>query len=64
MPGRLLNLLPHLIVAVEVKDVGDEVEGILVVLDIGVEPCKIEAVGEVVFVYLAEVFVAAGGDEL
>lgn len=57
VPRRLLNLLAHLIVAVEVEDVGDEVEGILVVLDLGVQPREVEAVGQVLFVDLAEVLV-------
>ena len=64
MTGGLFNLFTHIIVAVEVEDVGDEVEGILVVLDVGVEACQVEAVGEVVFVDFAKVFVTAGGYEL
>ena len=64
MTGRLFNLFTHIIVTVEVEDVGDEVEGILVVLDVGVEACQVEAVGEVVFVDFAKVFVTAGGYEL
>ena len=59
MAGRVLNLLSHVIVAVKIKDICDEVEGILVVLDIGIEAGEVEAIGEVVFVYFAEVFVAA-----
>jgi hypothetical protein len=54
---RLLYLFPHIIVAVEIEDVGYEVERILVVLDFGVEARKIEAVGEVLLVNFAEVFV-------
>lgn len=64
MPRRFLNLLAHLVVAVEVEDIGDEVEGILVVLDLGVEASEVEAVGEVLFVDFAEVLVAAGRYEL
>ena len=60
MAGGLLDLLAHIIVAVKVKNIGDEVESVLVVLDVGVEAGKVEAVGEVVFVDFAEVFVAAG----
>jgi hypothetical protein len=55
--GRLLNLLAHLIVAVKVEDVGDKVEGVLVVLNLGVQPRQIEAIGKVLFVDLAEVLV-------
>ena len=64
MTGGLFNLFTHIIVAVEVEDVGDEVKGILVVLNVGVEACQVEAVGEVVFVDFAKVFVTAGGYEL
>ena len=62
--GGLLNRLSHVIVAVEIEDVSDQVEGILVVLDIGIKTRKVESVGEVVFVDLTEVLVAPGGDEL
>jgi len=61
---RILNLFSHVVIAVEVEDVCDEIEGILVVLYIRVEARKIEAVGKVVFIYLAVVFVTARGDEL
>lgn len=64
MPRRLLDLLAHLVVAVEVEDVGHEVEGILVVLNLGVQPSKIEAVGQVLFVDLAEVLVPPRRNEL
>ncbi len=57
---RLFNLLAHVIVAVQVKDVRDQIKGILVVLDVGVEACQVEAVREVVFVNFAKVFIAAG----
>ena len=59
MPRRLLNLLPHVVVAVEVEDVRYEIECILVVLDFRVEARQVEAVGEVFFVDLAEVLVAS-----
>lgn len=64
MAGRLLNRLAHLVVAVKVEDVGDEIQRILVILHLGVEACKIEAVGEILLVNLAKVFVSARGDEL
>jgi len=60
MAGGLFNLLAHLVIALNVEDVGDELEGVLVVLDFGLQAGEVEAVGEVVFVYLAEVLVAAG----
>lgn len=36
----------------------------MVVLDLGVQTCQVEAIGQVVLVDLAEVFVAARRDEL
>jgi hypothetical protein len=57
---RLLNLFPHVIVAVEVEYVGHEVERILVVLHFGVEACEVEAVRQVLFVNLAKVLVPTG----
>lgn len=41
----LLDCLPHLIVAIKVEDIGDEVERILVVLNLRVESGEVEAVG-------------------
>lgn len=37
MSGRLLDLLSHVIVAIKVEDVGDQVQSILIVLNFGVE---------------------------
>lgn len=64
MTGRLLDRFPHIIVAVEVKDVGDEVQGILIVLDLGVEARQVETVRQVVLVNFAKVLVASRRDEL
>lgn len=58
MAGRFLDLLTHLIIAVEVEDIGDKVESILVVLNVSVEAGEVEAVGQIVFIDLAEVFIA------
>ena len=60
MPGRFFYRLAHLVVAVEVEHVGDEVERILVVLHLGVETREVEAVRQVLLVDLAKVLVAAG----
>lgn len=60
----LLDLLSHVVVHFEVEHVCYEVEGILVVLDFGVEGCEIEAVGEIFFVDIAEILVAFAVDEL
>jgi hypothetical protein len=64
VPGRFFYCLPHLIVAVEIEHVGNEVEGILVVLDLRVQACEVEPICEVVFVDFAKVFIAARGYEL
>lgn len=57
--GRLLDSLSHVIVAVEVEDVGNEIEGILVVLNFRVKAGQVEAISEIVLVDFAEVLVAA-----
>ncbi len=57
MSGRLLDLLPHVIVAVEVECVRDEFKSILIVLNFRIEARQVEPICQVVFVYLAEVFV-------
>lgn len=59
MSCGLFDLLSHVVFAIQIEDIGDQVEGILVVLDVGVEARKVEAVGQVVFVDLAEVFIAS-----
>jgi hypothetical protein len=64
MSCRLLNLFAHIVVAVEVEHVGYEIECILVVLNFGVQTCEVEAIGEVFFVNLAEVFVPSRGYKL
>ena len=57
-------MFAHVIIAVEVKHVGDQVKRILVVLYFGVQTCEVEAVGKVFFVDLAKVLVPARGYEL
>ena len=52
--------LAHLIVAVQIEDVGDKVQGILVILYLNVQAGKVEAVGQIIFVDLAKVLVAPG----
>ena len=59
MSSRLLDLLPHIIVAVEVKKVRDEIQSILIELNFGVETSQVESIRQVLFVNLAEVLVAA-----
>ena len=64
MPRRVLDLLPHVIITVKIEDICDKIKGVLVVLDICIEAGKIEAVRQVIFIYLAEVFVPARRDKL
>lgn len=64
MPGRLLDLVTHIIIAVEVKHVSDKIKSVLVVLNICIESRQIEPVCEVVFVDFAIVFIASRRDEL
>lgn len=58
MPGTPFYLLPHVVVHFHVKDIGDKVESMLVVVYFGVQPGKVESVGQVIFVDLTEVLVA------
>ena len=64
VPGRLLDLFAHLVFAVEVEDICDEIKCVLIILHFSVEAGEIETVGQIFFVDLAKVFVATGGDEL
>ena len=64
MSGALLNLFPHIVVAIEIEYICDKVQRILVILNIGVEAGQVKAVSEIVFVDLTEIFVASRGDEL
>ena len=59
MPGRFLNLFSHIIVTIQVKDIGDEVKSVLIILDIRVESSQVEAVRKIVFVNLAEIFITS-----
>ena len=59
MPSALLNLVPHVVVDLHVEDVGHEIQSILVVLHLRIKSGQIEAVGQVVLVDFAEVFIAA-----
>jgi hypothetical protein len=64
VPGRFLDRLSHLIVAVKVEDVGDQVQRVLVVLDLSVEAGEVEPVGQVVLIDLAEVLVSTRRNKL
>jgi hypothetical protein len=60
----LLDLLPHVVVDFHVKDVGHQIECILVVLHFCVQSSQVEAICEVILVDFAEVFIAACRYEL
>lgn len=62
--GRLLNSLSHLIIAVQIKHIRNQIECILIVLNFRIQARKIEAISQVLFIDLAEVFVSSGGYEL
>lgn len=62
--GGLFDRLAHVVFAVQVEDIGDQVERVLVVVDFGVEARQVEAVGDVFFVDLAKVFIATRRYEL
>jgi len=64
MPSGFLYLLSHVVVAVEVKHIGNQIKGILIVLNLGVEASQVKSVCEVFFVDLAKVFIASGRYEL
>ena len=64
MSRGVFDLFSHVVVAVEIKDVRYEVKRILIVLYIRIEAGQVEAIGKVVFIDLAEIFVPAGRDEL
>jgi len=59
VPGGLFYRLSHIIVAVEIEDVGDEIERILVVLDFRVKASQVKSIRQVILVDLAEVLVAS-----
>lgn len=59
MPCVLLDVFSHVIVAVEIEDVRDEIQRILVVINFCVQARQVESVGQVLFVDFAEVFVSS-----
>jgi hypothetical protein len=64
MAGGFFYGLAHLIVTVEVKHIGDQIQRILIVLDLRVKTRQVEPVGQVFLVDLAKVLVSARRDEL
>jgi hypothetical protein len=64
MSSGLLDRLAHVVFTIQIEDIGDQVEGVLIVVDFGVQAGQVEAVRDVFFVDFTEVLVAAGGNEL
>lgn len=64
MTGGLFDGITHFVVAIEVKDIVDQVERVLIVVHFSVQACQVEAVGQVLLIDFAKVLVAAGRDEL
>jgi len=64
VPGRLLNLLPLVVIAVQIKYIRDEIKRILVVLDLRIQACQVESIGQIILIDFAEVLISARRDEL
>lgn len=64
MAGSFLDGFAHVVVAIDVKDVGDQVESILIILYLGVQTRQVEPIGQVLLVDLAKVLVSSRGNEL
>lgn len=64
MAGRLLNLLPKVIIGIEVEDVGYQIKCILIVRDLSVQARQVESIGQVILVNLTEILVTPRRDEL
>lgn len=44
VPRGFFYHLPHVVIAVEVEDVGHKIEGMLVILNLRVKACQVEPV--------------------
>lgn len=55
-----LDLFAELVASVQVEDIGHKIQGILIIGNLRVQARKVEAIGKVFFVDLAEVLVPAG----
>lgn len=64
VPCRLFDCFSHLILAFYLQHIGDKVEGILIILHLCVEGCKVEAVVQILVVDIAKVLVASRISEL
>lgn len=59
MPGRFLYLFAHVVVDLHIEDIGYKIQCILIILNFRIKAGQIEAVGQVIFINLAKIFVAA-----
>lgn len=64
MAGALFYLVAHVVVDLHVKDIRHQIQRILIVLHFRVKASQVEAVGEVILVDLAKVFIPSRRDEL
>lgn len=62
--SRLFDLFAHVIIAVQIEDVGDEIQSVLIVLNLGIKTGQVKAIGKIVFVDFAKVLISSRGDEL
>ncbi len=62
--SRFLDLFTKVVVRIEVKNIGHEVQGILIVSDLGVKAGKVETISQIFLVDFAKVLVSAGRNEL
>lgn len=64
VPCALLDHLPQLVLAVHVKHIGNDIQGIVVVLHFRLQARKVKPIVQIVLVDLAKVLVPARRDEL
>lgn len=59
MSSRLFYLLSHLILAIDIKNICNKVQGVGIVLNFGVETSEVKPVGKVLLIDVAKVLVAS-----
>src|SRR5690606_2024445 len=63
MPCTLVDLFPHFILAIHIKNIRHKIQRMVVVENFVLQAREVEAVRQILFVNLAEVFVATGRKE-
>ena len=64
MPGSLLDLFAHVIIAVKVENIGYQVQSVLKILNLTIEAREVESIGQVLLVNIAKILIAARCNEL